>query len=252
MENLRITENELVTDIVKKDYHTADIFNRYGIDFCCGGKWPLKVACENRGLDTAAIIKELERSRVRSTAALPDPHSWPTGFLLVYIAEVHHRYQRMALSQASQYLEAFMAGHLRQHPYLAELANCFRQLSGELMARLDEKEKKLFPYIRQVTRIYESRESYTELLLRTLRKPDTTLPAAPGAALSYFRLIRKLTGDYILPEPSCAGQRVLWCKLRELDTDFIQYSLLEYDILYPRLAEMEKALHAAGNQEYRT
>ena len=47
-----IDENTFVTDIVAHDYRAADIFRKYDIDFCCGGKWPLDMVCKNKGLDT--------------------------------------------------------------------------------------------------------------------------------------------------------------------------------------------------------
>jgi len=36
-----ITPESTVGDIVSDDYRTAEIFEKHGIDFCCGGKVPL-------------------------------------------------------------------------------------------------------------------------------------------------------------------------------------------------------------------
>lgn len=37
-----------IAEIVANDIRYADIFKRYGIDFCCGGKIALTLACEQR------------------------------------------------------------------------------------------------------------------------------------------------------------------------------------------------------------
>ena len=54
-----IKAGDNISDIVKRDYRTADVFRKYGIDYCCGGKWPLEVICESRDLDTGSIIEAL-------------------------------------------------------------------------------------------------------------------------------------------------------------------------------------------------
>ena len=38
------------------------VFARHGIDFCCGGGVALGDACAKRGLDTAAVLTEIERT----------------------------------------------------------------------------------------------------------------------------------------------------------------------------------------------
>jgi regulator of cell morphogenesis and NO signaling len=39
----KIEPSSFVTDIVTHDFRTADVFRKYNIDFCCGGKWPLDI-----------------------------------------------------------------------------------------------------------------------------------------------------------------------------------------------------------------
>ena len=55
-----ISRKSLVADIVAKDYRTAEVFRKHGIGYCCGGKWPMEIACEMRGIDASAIQAELE------------------------------------------------------------------------------------------------------------------------------------------------------------------------------------------------
>ncbi len=39
------------------------MFERFGIDYCCGGKTPLGMACADRGLDVGEVIAALEEPR---------------------------------------------------------------------------------------------------------------------------------------------------------------------------------------------
>ncbi|MHB1922248.1 MAG: DUF542 domain-containing protein, partial [Chitinophagaceae bacterium] len=44
-----IDENAIIKNMVAADYRTAVIFRNYGIDFCCGANFPLKLLCEQKG-----------------------------------------------------------------------------------------------------------------------------------------------------------------------------------------------------------
>ena len=52
-------------DIVAQDYHAAEIFERYGLDFCCGGRASLEEACRERGLDPEAPRNLAKVTRTR-------------------------------------------------------------------------------------------------------------------------------------------------------------------------------------------
>ena len=61
--------NTTLGDIVAKDYHAAAIFERYGLDFCCGGRMSLADACRQHGVDVQTVSSELSHlARTEDTA----------------------------------------------------------------------------------------------------------------------------------------------------------------------------------------
>src|SRR5436190_24272555 len=87
-----------VADIVKGDYRTADVFLKYDIEFCCGGKWPLEMVCAAKNLDVVLLIAELEiASRTVQVSNNLRFDEWSAGFLVDYIVNVHHQYLKTAL-----------------------------------------------------------------------------------------------------------------------------------------------------------
>lgn len=50
-----------ISDIVKLDYRTADVFKKYQLSFCCSGSVSLKSACEVRGIDFDRVSDELKK-----------------------------------------------------------------------------------------------------------------------------------------------------------------------------------------------
>src|SRR5207302_7916219 len=80
-----------VSDIVRSDYRTADVFKKYGINYCCSGVISLEAACSIRNIDTPLVVAELEEA----TRSICLPNSlrfadWKVSFLADYIQHVHH------------------------------------------------------------------------------------------------------------------------------------------------------------------
>ena len=57
----KITPDLLVTDIVANNYHTAEVFRKYNIDFCNGTKMSLNTACGAKNLNEFDIMEELQQ-----------------------------------------------------------------------------------------------------------------------------------------------------------------------------------------------
>jgi regulator of cell morphogenesis and NO signaling len=240
----RIDLNSSVSEIVREDYRTADVFRKYDIDFCCGGKWPLRMVCETKNLDYEIIKEELEQSARTITIHNTLPFDeWDIDFLTDYIVNVHHQYLRKALPEAKDYLVNFLDGHLKKFPYLGDLLKIFDGLCKEMFPHLEQEETILFPYIRQIAHAYYSKESYAALLVRTLRKPvENVMRHEHETVNTILQQMRRITDNYTLPEGACVSHKVTFMKLLEIDNDLVQHMHLENDILFPRSIAMEKEL----------
>lgn len=239
-----IPGDALVTDIVKKDYRSADVFRKYGIDYCCGGKWPLNIACEMRGLDVDNVVADLQKT-MRDIAVSPnlDFENWEIDFLTDYIVQVHHRFMEKFLPDLKEHLEKFVEGHVEKFPYLEKVQNLFHQLYKEVLPHMKHEEEIIFPYIRQIAHAYKNRESYAGLLVRTLRKPiELVMDSEHETFGKSLITMRELTGQYTPPSHACINHVVVLKKLEQLDDDITQHIYLENDILFPRAIAMEKEL----------
>jgi len=229
-----------ISEIVKADYRTADVFNKYGIEFCCGGRWPLRTICEAKNLDLNIVTGELEES-IR-TICLPSSlrfEEWSINFLTEYIINVHHNYLKRELPGIKDYLARFVEGHRDKFSYLPELQKIFTELSNEILPHLQQEETIIFPYIRQISHAYHNKETYAALLVRTLRKPVENVMNHEDESMNKFlQQIRQLTDHYNLPEKACVSHRVVFLKLLDLDNDLVQHLYLENGILFPRAIAM--------------
>lgn len=239
-----ITNESLVTDLVMKDYRVADIFRKYNISYCCGGKIALQAACELHNVDITILKKELtDIMRVLQVSSAVDFNKWNVDFLVDYIINIHHAYLHINLPGTRNTLAIFFKGHQAKYPYLYELMKSFDLLCGEIIPHLEQEEKVIFPYIKQIVHAWENRESYAGLLVRTLRKPiEAMIKQEQDNIEEYLYHFRKLTNNYTPPAGACITHKVALSKLKELDGDLVQHIYLENEILFPKAIQVEKEL----------
>lgn len=237
-----INRKALVADIVAKDYRTADVFRKHGIGYCCGGKWPMEIACEMRDIDAVAMQAELEAAtRTLHISTQTDFASWSIGFLIEYIVNIHHSYLKKSLSQTQQLLNEFAKEHIKKFPYLVELEKQFDLLIQQLLPSMQREEEVIFPYIRQIAHAHQHKEPYAALFVRTMRKPvEDTMFKGHEIVSDIILSIRQLTNTYTTPENVCISHKVVIAKLKELDNDLMQHLYLEQSVLFPRAMAIEK------------
>jgi regulator of cell morphogenesis and NO signaling len=244
LKDTNITDNSLVTDIVVQDYRTSSVFRKHGIDYCCGGRLPLQKACEIRGVDPELIKKELADSlRNIQISNSIDFKNWSVDFLIDYLLNVHHSYLVNNFPDVIDTVERFVRAHSSKYPFLPELSETVFRLRDKVLPHLEQEEKIIFPYIKQVAHAYNSREPYAALLVRTLRKPVESLMNSDHEQIAKdLQHLRKLTNNYYPPNSACISHKVSLFKLKELDNDLVQHVHLEGNILFPRAIAMEKEM----------
>ncbi|PWT77582.1 MAG: hypothetical protein C5B59_03665 [Bacteroidetes bacterium] len=239
-----IEKQSYIPDIVNRDYRTASVFRKYGIDFCCGAKLPLEAACNIRGIDADAVKDDLERVTQNLTVSnMLRFDKWGLGFLADYIVHIHHDYLRAILPEAMESLKSFTKGHQKKYGYLLELTDIFCSLANEMLVHIAQEEEVIFPYIKQIEHAYENRESYASLLVRTLSKPVEDMRTHEHEVIvRSLNRIRELTNNYESPANACTSHKVNLLTLEEIDNDLIQHLHLENNILFPKAIKMEQEL----------
>ncbi len=244
LQKTTIERQSVVNTIVKENHHTAVVFRKYGIEYCCGGKWPLETVCMMKGLEFHQLKKELElASRIVQLPPALDFEKWSIDFLTSYIVNIHHQFLKDTLPETGSILAHFAEEHNKKYPYLPEVVILFEQLNKELLPHIQYEEDTIFPYIRQVGHAYENNDSYASLLVKTLRKPLDSIMLHEEDVLSAIVLkIRIATNNYSIPPNACVSHIVTLSRLRELDNDLMQHIYLENEVLFPRTLKIEQEL----------
>jgi regulator of cell morphogenesis and NO signaling len=224
-----------IGEFVAEDYRTARVFEKYGIDFCCGGNVPLATACRERGLDPEPLLQEIEAAKVEPLERSQNYAAWEPAFLADYIINTHHGYIRDEASGIAAYARKIAEVHGSRHPEVIEIADIFAKVAQDLMAHLREEEEVLFPAVRRIEEAKKSgrepaRED-RELIKGTLVRLNQDHVEVGDAV----HRIRHLAGDYAIPDDVCNTFVLTYKKLQEFEDDLHKHVHLENNILFPKV-----------------
>lgn len=231
---------ETVGQIAAKDIRKAEVFEKYGIDFCCGGKKSLKQACEEKGLDLVAVESALQN--INEVKVAENFDRWNPDFLADYIFNKHHQYYYDEAPIIAELVTKVTDHHGEKHPELQEVYRLFVTLAQELNAHFAKEEKILFPFIKALVRAKQT-GNVDELRNQfSIAGPVQMMEADHDAAGEILVELSEVTSGYTAPADACNSFKFLYRKLNELEDDLHQHIHLENNILFPKALALEKEL----------
>jgi len=235
-----------VGEIVVEDYRRAAVFERHGIDFCCGGGRTLKAACRERGIDPRTVEEELQDAGGSGGSDQAGPESGDLVELVRHIEDVHHRYVRESLPVLQRFSQKVARVHGGRRPELLDVEALVGELSEELLRHLEVEEKAVFPYIRSL--IGDNGGGEVKGSNDGGREPGSSggawiaeMEHDHESAGQLMRSIRELSDGFDPPAGACSTYRALYAKLEEFEGDLHRHVHLETNALFPRAAALEEA-----------
>lgn len=230
------------------------VFEKLGIDYCCGGNKPLEKACGEANLELQQVIDSLESAAAehqqRNTADL-QREDWqiaPLGDLLVHIENTHHKYVKAEIARVRSLLDKVCNVHGAAHQELVRLRVDFHALAQELSTHMMKEEMVLFPYIERMEESLLSGEPILPAPFGSVENPVAKMVHEHDSAGNLLRNMRALSNGYTPPEGACTSYKALYSALAEFERDLHQHVHLENNILFPRAIKMERENHATADQ----
>lgn len=233
---------ETIGEMVVGDYRNAQVFKKFGIDFCCGGKKTLEEVCSRKGLDIDLVKGELEQIRNQEQGNPMAFDRWDLGFLSDYIVNTHHRYVKESVPFISELANKVARVHGDRHPEVIEVAGIFSKVAADFMLHLAKEEKILFPFIKELVRASESHTKPSSTAFDTVSTPTQMMEDEHEQAGQDMEAIRAATNNYELPADACTSYTILYKKLEEFENDLFVHVHLENNILFPKAIKLEKEL----------
>ncbi|HUC83253.1 MAG TPA: iron-sulfur cluster repair di-iron protein [Flavisolibacter sp.] len=243
IQKIDVAKGETVGEIAAKDLRKAEVFKKYGIDFCCGGKKTLQQVCEEKGIDPAVMESELDASQnTAAVSAANDFNRWQPDFLSDYIYNQHHIYYYEEMPVIMDLMEKVKSRHGEHFPELATLHNFLLQLTSELDAHFIKEEKIVFPFIKALMQAKRTGDFTALESQPSLTEPVRMMESEHENAGDLLAQIQQLTNDYTPPSGACNSFQFLYKKLKALDEDLHQHIHLENNLLFPKALAVEKSL----------
>lgn len=244
--SLHIAETPVtVGEMVVADYRKAEVFRKYGIDYCCGGKKPLEETCRKKGIDPQAVQQELDALDLMPAEEQQHFDEWALDMLADYIVEKHHRYVVESLPMLYELTAKVARVHGERHPELVKIAQLFDAAAQELQMHMRKEEHILFPYINKMAAVQREEKPTPNPLFGSVENPIRMMEAEHEYVGNNMEEIRRLSDDYTPPVDACTSYRVLFAKLDEFERDLHQHVHLENNILFPKAIQMERDSFAA-------
>lgn len=237
-------KDETLGEIAAKDLRKAEVFKKYGLDFCCGGKKTVKEACAEKGVDVTKVEKELQHADKAITEMRPLPYNdWSMSFLADYIVNTHHSYVKKILPDLEAYADKVARVHSRQHPELIVIHQLVKDVCEEMGPHLIKEENILFPFIKQLDAGDKNAPAQPHHAFKTVESPIDMMEHEHEIVGRKMEEIRELSKNYTVPDDGCASYSYLFKSLDEFEKDLHIHVHLENNILFPKALAKEKNLN---------
>lgn len=230
---------QTVREIAQTQPSSIRVFERFGIEYCCGGRKPLAEACAAKDVNVDTVIAALEAACGNDHTQVKDWTKESLAGLTEHIVATHHSYCKRELPRLSGLAATVASVHGGSNPELAVIRAKLAQLAEELANHLAEEEVVVFPMIVKIERneacdTVKPGESCT-----SIGNPLAQLIQEHDGAGVLLAEIRGLSRDFITPEYACATYHALFDGLRDFERDLHRHVHLENNILFPRAIALE-------------
>jgi regulator of cell morphogenesis and NO signaling len=237
------TIDQTVREIAVNNPATVRVFESLGIDYCCGGKRPLREACDRANVPVAQVLGLLADLKPESISS--EQIRWADASLLElteHIVARHHSYIRQEAPRLEMLLDKVVSRHGDAHKELFSIRDLYSAMSQELFAHLLKEEQVLFPFLQKIETAADAGTPLPSACFESIGVPIARMLADHDDAGELTARIRALSGNYEAPDGACPSYRGLYYGLKEFERDLHRHVHLENNILFPRALEMERTL----------
>lgn len=232
-------EKMTVGEYVAKDFRTAALFSKHGIDFCCKGNRSLEEVCQKKSINPDDLLQQIKSILDSKNNSGIDFNSWSIDLLADYVEKVHHRYVSEKTPVLLQFLEKLARVHGANHPELLEVNELFKGCAEELAQHMKKEELIVFPFVKKMVEASISKSSMPNPHFGTVKNPIEVMMNEHTTEGERLQRIAELTDNYNPPADACNTYKVAFAMLQEFEQDLHTHIHLENNILFPKAIKLE-------------
>lgn len=235
--------NTTVRELALAMPQATRVFEKLGIDYCCGGKRSLEEACAVAGVDVREVQKSLEVADKMTLVDRNDQdlHQATLRDLIGHIHDKHHIFTKQELTRLASLMTKVCSAHEQKHPELLSQQYVLEQLEFDLLPHMKKEELMLFPYIIEMEKAVAHHGRKPDAPFVAVRNPVRMMSIEHDRVGGLLREMRRLTSDYSVPADGCVSYLTLFEALEGLEKDLHRHIHLENNLLFPRAIKLESS-----------
>jgi regulator of cell morphogenesis and NO signaling len=212
------------------------VFEKFKIDYCCGGDQPLAAACASAGVDVQNMLELIEQ--VKQTPAA-ERHRELQKATATELSRAHPRqasrlHERTRWRGSNRWQTKLSARMARNHSELLALRDLMRQLFEDLRPHMFKEEQILFPFIITLEKAHQENRPAPFPPFGTVNNPIRMMLMEHDTAGELLREIRKLSSDYAVPADACISFKLFTKRWKRSSRICINISTWKTICLVPR------------------
>ena len=239
---MTVATEKTVRELALESPSATRVFEKLGLDYCCGGHQPLEEACRKANLKVDQVLEALKKADKAALAA-HDDQDWqaePIAALIAHIQQTHHAYTRAEIARLGPLFDKVCSVHGKNHPELLQIRATFQALAQELSAHLMKEEMILFPYILGMETSAAEKQPLARAPFGSVQNPVSMMEHEHDSAGNALRAMNKASNGYSAPANACVSYQTLYTALAAFEADLHRHIHLENNILFPRAVAMER------------
>jgi regulator of cell morphogenesis and NO signaling len=226
-----------VGELVARRPSRSRVFEKLGIDYCCGGKKPLAEACADKGIDAGTVLTILLATEEGAGSAERNWASATLAELSHHIEQTHHAFLKRELPRLGAIVRKVAAVHGGHQRWLLELESVYARFAAEMQSHMMKEEQVLFPLIRSLE---SGQPGPSTACGHGVDNPIRVMEHEHDDAARSLARMRELSADFNPPPDACNTFRAMLDGLRELEAETHRHVHKENSILFPRALELEQ------------
>lgn len=236
---MTVNTEKTVRELALEIPNATRVFEKLGIDYCCGGGKSLAEACSTAHLSMDEVLNSLAGAAEPPARDERDWTAQPLTELVEHIVRTHHKYTREEIARLLPLLDKVCSVHGKNHAELLAIRGAFRGLSQELTTHMMKEEMVLFPYIGRLEESVLQKEPVLPPPFGSVQNPIHMMMGEHDSAGEALRSMRESSHGYTTPDDACFSYRTLYQALEGFEADLHQHIHLENNILFPRAVGLE-------------
>ena len=243
---MNVTTEKTVRELALEKPGATRVFEKLGIDYCCGGNKSLQEACRTANLSVNEVLRSLESAQhsadqiARAPRGNGDWQTAPLADLATHISSTHHKYTREEIARLTPLFAKVCSVHGKNHPELLRMQQIFQALAQELTMHMMKEEMVLFPYVIRMEESVLQNEPVLPAPFGSVQNPVTAMEHEHDSAGNALRSLREASNGYAPPPDACISFQTLYQALADFEADLHQHIHLENNILFPRAVALER------------